>query len=175
MDASGQTAAAGIYAVGDVNGGPQLAHAATAQALVAVENAVRKTRRAFDNLVPSCIFTTPEIGTVGITEKQARDAQRAVRTGKFSFAALGKALAAGEPHGFVKWIANADTDQLLGAAAVGPHATELIAEAALAIKAELTVRELARTVHAHPTLSESWMEAAHAVHGECIHVPAKRR
>jgi dihydrolipoamide dehydrogenase len=175
VDAFGQTAAAGIYAVGDVNGGPQLAHAATAQALVAVENALLKTRRAFDSLVPSCIFTTPEIGTAGLTEQQARDAQRAVRTGKFSFAALGKALAAGEPHGFVKWIADADTGRLLGAAAVGPHATELIAEAALAIRSELTVREVARTVHAHPTLSESWMEAAHAVHGECIHAPAKRR
>ena len=79
----------------------------------------------------------------------------------------------GETTGFVKWIADATTDQLLGAAAVGPHATELIAEATTAIRAELTVQELGRTIHAHPTFSEAWMEAAHAVHGEAIHAPAE--
>ena len=105
----------------------------------------------------------------------AKKQNRAVKTGKFRFAGLGKGMATGETTGFVKWIADAETDQLLGAAAVGPHATELVAEAATAIRAELTVAELGRTIHSHPTFGESWMEAAHAVHGECIHAPPKKR
>ena len=125
--------------------------------------------------MPNVIFTSPEIGTVGLSEDDAKKQNRAVKTGKFRFAGLGKALAAGETTGFVKWIADAATDQLLGAAAVGPHATELIAEATTAIRAELTVKELGRTIHAHPTFSEAWMEAAHAVHGECIHAPPKHK
>ena len=84
-------------------------------------------------------------------------------------------MAAGETVGFVKWIADAATDQLLGAAVVGPRATDLIAEAAVAIRAELTARELGKTIHAHPTFAEAWMEAAHAVHGECVHAAPKRR
>jgi len=91
------------------------------------------------------------------------------------FAALGKAMAMGETGGFVKWIVRSDNDQLIGAHAVGPHATELISEAAAAIRAELTATELGRTIHCHPTLSEAWMEAAHAVHGHCIHAPPKRK
>lgn len=100
---------------------------------------------------------------------------RAVRTGKFFFASLGRALASGENNGFVKWIADSQTDRLLGAQAIGPHATELITEAAVAIRSGLTTEELGKIVHCHPTLSEAWMEAAHAVHGECIHAAPRRR
>ena len=171
VDAHGRTSAASVFAVGDVNGGIQLAHAATSQGVIAAENAVLKTQRAFDLLVPSCIFTAPEIGSVGLTEQQARDKGLAVHVGKFSFAVLGKAMAAGATSGFVKWVADAGTDRLIGAHAVGLHATELIAEATAAVRAELTAEELGRTIHCHPTLSESWMEAAHAMHGTCIHAP----
>ncbi|MGD0017449.1 MAG: dihydrolipoyl dehydrogenase, partial [Verrucomicrobiia bacterium] len=94
---------------------------------------------------------------------------------KFRFGGLGRAIAAGETMGFVKWIADAKTDQLLGAAAVGSHATELIAEATTAIRAGLTAAELGRTIHPHPTFSEIWMEAAHAVHGEAIHAAPRKR
>ena len=131
-------------------------------------------RRTVETVVPSCIFTSPEIGVAGITEEQAREAGREVRTGLFHFAALGKAMAAGTTEGFVKWVADATTDQLLGAQVVGPHATELIATAALAVRNELTALEYGRTIHSHPTLSEAWMEAAHAVHGACIHAAPRR-
>ena len=175
VNAACQTKAAGIYAIGDVNGGPQLAHAATAQGLLAAEHAVAPRRAVRAQIVPSCIFTAPEIAVVGLCEQEAKQQNRAVKTGKFHFAALGKALAAGETTGFVKWIAAADTDQLLGAAAIGVHATELIATAVTAVQAELTAAEFARTIQAHPTLSEAWMEAAHAVHGQCVHAPPRRR
>jgi dihydrolipoamide dehydrogenase len=175
VDEFGQTAAPRVFAVGDVTGRSQLAHAATAQGLVAAGNACGKQRRAFETVVPQCIFTAPEIGSVGLTEPQAAAAGRAVVTGKYPFAHLGKALALGETAGFVKWVADARTGQLLGAHAVGPHATELIAEATVAIRAELTVEELGRTIHCHPTLAETWMEAAHAAQGACIHLPPPRR
>jgi len=173
-DDHARTSAASIFAIGDVTGRAQLAHAATSQGVTAAENAVLKTQRRIDPLVPSCIFTAPEIGSVGITEAHAKEKGLAIKVGKFSFAFLGKALAAGANTGFVKWVADAKTDRLLGAHAVGPHATELIAEATAAIRAELTAEELGRTIHCHPTLSESWMEAAHALHGACIHAPPKR-
>ena len=95
-------------------------------------------------------------------------------TGKFSFAGLGKAIAVGETLGFVKWVADKTTDRLLGAHVIGAHATDLIAEAAVAIRAELTLEEIGRTVHSHPTLSEAWVEAAHAAHGTAIHAPPSR-
>jgi len=170
-----RTNVATIFAVGDVTGKIQLAHYATAQGLAAAENAVEAKPRKHDTVVPNVIFTAPEVGTVGLSEADAKKQGRAVKTGKFRFAGLGKALAMGETTGFVKWIADATTEQLLGAAAVGPHATELIAEATTAIRAELTVRELGRTIHAHPTFSEAWLETAHAVHGEAIHAPPKRK
>jgi dihydrolipoamide dehydrogenase len=170
-----RTRVANIFAIGDVTGKIQLAHFATAQGIDAAENAVRPKLHRHETLVPNVIFTSPEIGTVGLSEDDAKKQNRAVKTGKFRFAGLGKGLATGETIGFVKWIADATTDQLIGAAAVGPHATDLIAEAAAAIRAELTATELGRTIHAHPTFGEIWMEAAHAVHGESIHAPPKRK
>lgn len=170
-----RTSVANIFAIGDVTGKIQLAHYATAQGIAAAENAVQSKLQKHDTIVPNVIFTSPEIGTVGLSEDDAKKQGRAVRTGKFRFSGLGKGLATGETTGFVKWIADATTDQLLGAAAVGPHATELVAEAAAVIRAELTTRELGRTIHAHPTFSEAWMEAAHALHGESIHAPPRRK
>ncbi len=175
VDAYGRTSIATIYAVGDVTGGPQLAHAATAQGLVAAENACGRYLHKNETLIPNCIFTTPEIGTVGLGEQEAQQQGRKIKTGKYLFGALGKALAIGEPIGFVKWVADADTNQLLGAHAVGPHSTDIIAEAAVAIRAELTAADLAHTVHAHPTLAEAWMEAAHALIGEPIHSAPPRK
>jgi len=170
-----RTNAANIFAIGDVTGKIQLAHFATSQGIAAAENAIRPKLHKHETIVPNVIFTSPEIGTAGLSEDDAKKQNRAVKTGKFRFAGLGKALAVGETTGFVKWIADAATDQLLGAAAVGSHATDLIAEAALAIRSELTAHELGRTIHAHPTFGEIWMEAAHALHGESIHMPSKRR
>ncbi len=175
VDANCRTRVASIFAVGDVNGGVQLAHAATAQGLAAVETIAAGSPPARRAVVPSCIFTAPEIGAVGLTEQEAAQQARAVITGKFHFAALGKALAADVPAGFVKWIADAGTGQVLGAQAIGAHATELIAEATMAVQAELTLTEVARTIHAHPTMSEAWMEAAHAALGHCVHAPPRRK
>jgi dihydrolipoamide dehydrogenase len=175
VDAYGRTNVATIYAVGDVTGGPLLAHAATAQGLVAAENACGRYLRKNETLVPNCIFTTPEIGTVGLGEQEAQQQGRKIKTGKFSLTVLGKALAMGEPIGFVKWVADAETNQLLGAHAVGPHATDIIAEAAVAIRAELTAADLGHTIHAHPTLAEAWMEAAHVLTGEPIHSAPPRK
>jgi dihydrolipoamide dehydrogenase len=169
VDDYGRTNVATIYAIGDVTGRTQLAHYATSQAMAVVEN------RKFETLVPGVIFTAPEVALVGLTEDEARKQGRAVQTGKFRLGGLGRAIAVGQTTGFVKWIADAGTDQLLGAAVVGAHATELIAEATLAIRSELTAAELGRTVHAHPTFAESWMEAAHALHGAGVHAPPRRR
>jgi dihydrolipoamide dehydrogenase len=175
VDDFGRTSAASIFAIGDVTGIAQLAHAATSQGVTAAENAVNPKKRKMEKLVPACIFTSPEIGSVGLTEQQAKEKGLTVKTGKFGFAHLGKAMAAGETNGFVKWVADAATGQLLGAHAVGLHATELISEATAAVRAELTAEELGRTIHCHPTLSETWMEAAHALLGHCIHAPPARK
>jgi dihydrolipoamide dehydrogenase len=169
VDEYGRTEAATVYAVGDVTGGTQLAHAATSQGLVAAENACSRRFRKNERYIPSCIFTSPEIASVGLSEEDARQRGTAVKTGKFNLAALGKALTLGEPRGFVKWVADAETGQLLGAHAVGPHATELIAEATVALRAELTFEEMCATIHAHPTLAEAWLEAAHTLAGRPIH------
>jgi dihydrolipoamide dehydrogenase len=170
-----RTKSATIFAIGDVTGKIQLAHYATAQGLIAAENAVGAKPRRHPTLVPSVIFTSPEVATVGLSDAEAAAEKRAVNVGKFRFSGLGRGLAAGETAGFVKWIADAETDQLLGAAAVGPHATELIAAAATAIRAELTARAIGETIHAHPTFAEAWMEAAHAIHGESVHAAPRRR
>jgi len=175
VDECNRTAVAGIFAIGDVNGGLQLAHAATSQALVAAEAACGRKPRRNETLIPGVIFTMPEVALVGLTEADAKKQNRTVKVGRFPFAALGRALAAGAPEGFAKLLADAQTDQLLGAQVVGAHATDLIAEVTLALRTELTAAELGRTVHAHPTFNEIWMEAAHAVHGECIHAAPRKK
>ncbi len=173
VDAQGRTNVASVFAVGDlVTGSIQLAHAATQQGVVAAEAAAGRKSKV-EKVCPSCIFTSPEIGLAGLTEAKARQLGIEVRTAVFPFSVLGKAMAAGETDGLVKWICDPATGQVLGAQAIGSHATELIAEAALAIRNELTVDEVGNTIHCHPTLSEAWMEAAHAFHGACIHLPKR--
>lgn len=174
VDRQCRTQVANIFAVGDlVKGGIQLAHAATQQGLVAAE-AAAGLKSKIEAICPSCIFTMPEIGMAGLSENRAQQEGRKIITGAFPFAALGKAMASGDTDGFVKWIADAATGQLLGAQAIGAHATDLISEAAVAIRNELTIEDIAGTIHCHPTFSEAWMEAAHACHKSCIHLPACR-
>jgi dihydrolipoamide dehydrogenase len=173
VNAQGRTNVASIYAAGDlVTGSIQLAHAATQQGVVAAEAAAGHKSKV-EKVCPSCIFTSPEIGLAGLTEAKAQQLGLAVKTAVFPFSVLGKAMAAGETDGFVKWVADATTGQVLGAQVIGSHATELISEATLAIRNELTLDEVGNTIHCHPTLSEAWMEAAHALHGACIHLPKR--
>lgn len=165
-----RTSVPGIYAVGDITGRTQLAHVASAQGQAAAEN-IMGHRRAIDyRVVPSCIFTHPEVSSVGLTSQDADNAGIKAKTGKFFFLGSGKAQAMGETEGFVKVLADPDTDRILGVHIVGPHATDLIAEAVLAIRMEATVKQLVETIHAHPTLAESLVEAAEAVHGMSIHM-----
>ena len=173
VDAQGRTNIASVFAVGDlVTGSIQLAHAATQQGVAAAEAAAGLKSKA-EKICPSCIFTSPEIGLAGLTEAKAQQLGIAVKTAVFPFSALGKAMAAGETDGFVKWIADPVTGQVLGAQAIGCHATDLISEAAIAIRNELTLDEVGNTIHCHPTMSEAWMEAAHAFHNACIHLPKR--
>lgn len=159
----------GIYAIGDVVGKVMLAHVASAQGIVAAHNIAGGDRRMSYGAVPSAIFTSPEVASVGLNERQAKEEGFDVRVGKFPFAASGKALAMGEAEGFVKIVADGGTDRILGIHMVGPHATELIAEPTAAVRMKMTVGEFARTIHAHPTLAEAIGEAAEAVHRMAIH------
>ncbi|GMT47879.1 MAG: dihydrolipoyl dehydrogenase [bacterium] len=161
----------GIYAIGDVTGGILLAHVASREGIIAAYNACGIEKKIDYSVVPAAIFTSPEIASVGLREDQASEKGIDYITGHFQFRALGKAHAMGEISGFVKVIADKGTDRLLGVHIIGPHASDLIHEAAVAIKAGLKVRDIADTIHAHPTLSEGLMEAAEDVHGEAIHVP----
>jgi len=170
-----RTRVPGIYAIGDITGTIQYAHRASAMGICAANNAMGTADKHSDALVPGCIFTSPEIGAVGLTEAEGKEQGLDVKVGKFPFAALGKAQAVQETDGFCKIIADAQTDQILGVHIVGPHATDLVAEAATAMNLEITAGELGRAIHAHPTLAESLMEAAHAVHNQCIHMPKSKR
>ncbi len=175
VDERCRTAVPGLYAIGDLAGTLQYAHRASAMGMVAANNATGLKDKHSDALVPGCIFTVPEIGTVGLSENQAKAQNLAVKVGKFPFAALGKAQIHGATDGFYKIVADSATDQILGVQIVGPQATDLIAEAATAMHLEITATELGRASHAHPTLAEAAMEAAHAVHDRCIHLPKPRR
>jgi dihydrolipoamide dehydrogenase len=120
--------------------------------------------------VPSCTYCDPEIGSVGLTEAEARERGYDVRVGSFPFGVLGRAKMAGEAEGFVKIVADRRYDEVLGVHMIGPRSTELVAEAVVALRLECTVEELTKTIHAHPTFSEAIAEAAHATHGAAIHV-----
>jgi dihydrolipoamide dehydrogenase len=159
-----------IFAIGDVVGAPLLAHKASKEGLVAAEVIAGKKDELDYRAMPAAIFTDPEIATVGLMEDEAKAAGHQVKVGKFPFAASGRALSMDEPEGFVKVIADAKTDELLGVHMIGPEVSELIAEAALAIEMGATSEDLALTVHTHPTLPESLMEAAEALHGQAIHI-----
>ena len=167
----------GISAIGDVitfgegTRHPQLAHVSSAEGILVAERIAGHDVRPinFDH-VPGCTYCDPEIGSVGLTEKAARDSGVDVQVGSFPFRVLGRARMADELDGFVKIVADKKYDEILGVHIIGPRATELVAEAVLALRTECTVEELIRTIHAHPTMSEAVGEAAHATHGAAIHM-----
>jgi dihydrolipoamide dehydrogenase len=166
-----QTNVPGIYAIGDVIGAPWLAHVASAEGIHCIET-IKGLHTAPINYgtIPGCTYCNPQVASVGLTEVNAREAGHEIKIGKFPFMASGKAFAAGERDGFVKLIFDAKYGELLGAHIIGPEATELIAELTLAKSMEATYETIVKTVHAHPTLSESIMEAAANAYGESIHI-----
>ncbi len=168
-----QTNVEGIYAVGDVTGGVMLAHLASKEGIVAAENATGGNARVNYDVIPSAIFTSPEIGSVGLRERQAVEKGIKYKVGRCQFRALGKAHAMGEIAGIFKIISEEGTDKILGAHIIGPHASDLVHEIAVAMEKGLTVKDIARTIHAHPTLAEGIMEAAEDVHASAIHCPKK--
>jgi len=164
-----ETSISGLYAIGDVTGVSLLAHVASMQGLVAAANATGGHETMDYSAIPNCIYTDPEIASVGLSEPRAKEQGRAIKVGRFNFAALGKAMCIGETAGMVKVVADAQTDKVLGVGIVGPHATDIIAEGVLAVRHGLTVHQVAGTIHAHPTLPEAVGEAMHDVHGQAIH------
>jgi dihydrolipoamide dehydrogenase len=166
----------GVYAVGDITGINMLAHVAYAQGKVAAENACKANSRIglpskIDySVVPMCIFTDPEVAAVGLTEAEAQAKGIGIKIGKFPFAALGKARTIGEEEGFVKIIADAKSNKVLGVHIIGPQATILIAEAAMALRLEAKAQDIANLIHAHPTLPEAVQEAAESIFGQAIHI-----
>jgi dihydrolipoamide dehydrogenase len=164
-----QTTNEAIYAIGDVNGPPLLAHAASEEGIAAVEFMAGKRETAIDHLrIPACIYCQPQVAVIGLSEEQAQARGYEVKTGKFPFRALGKAIAAGHEEGFVKLVVDKEYGEVLGCHIIGHGATELIAEAGLARTLEATTAELSGTVHAHPTLAEAIMEAALLAEGRGI-------
>jgi dihydrolipoamide dehydrogenase len=165
-----RTSEAGIYAIGDIVPTPALAHCASAEGILAVEHMKGLDVRPLNyDHVPNCTYTDPEVASVGLTEKKAKERGYDVKIGKFAFTANAKAKILGEAGGMVKYVSDAKYDELLGVHIVGPKATELIAEACAALELEATSESIAKTIHAHPTLSEAMMEAAEDVAGHSIH------
>lgn len=171
VDQHMQTAVPGVYAIGDVVNTPWLAHVASSEGILAVEHMAGETARPINyDHVPSCTYCEPEVASVGLTEAQAKERGYDVEVGKFPFTALAKAAILGKTEGFVKVVREKKYDELLGVHIIGPHATDLIAEACVALRIESTTEELFRSMHAHPTLSEAVVEAAHAAFGHPIHI-----
>jgi dihydrolipoamide dehydrogenase len=175
VDAQYRTSVPGISAIGDVitfdkPGHPQLAHLSSAEGIALAERIAGQELRPINyDHVPGCTYCDPEIGSVGLTEAEAKERGFDVQIGTFKFGVLGRAKIAGETEGFVKIVAEKKYDEVLGVHMIGPRSTELVAEATLALRLECTVEELIRTIHAHPTMSEAVGEAAHAAHGAAIH------
>jgi len=177
-----ETTVPGIYAIGDVVGKAMLAHVASAQGKVAVDNIMGRRREVRYDVVPAGIFTLPEIGRVGLTEQEARERSQKlgrkpeadIKIGRFRYVGLGKAQGVGETTGMFKIVADAKTGSILGVHIVGAHAADLIHEAALAMQLGATASAVAEMIHAHPTLSEGMMEAAEDVDGLAIHLARKR-
>ena len=171
-----RTGVPGISAIGDVvtlgtGAHPQLAHVSSAEGILTAERLAGGEVRPINyDHVPACTYCDPEIGSVGLTEAQAKERGYDVRVGSFPFGVLGRAKMAGETEGFVKIVADKKYDEILGVHMIGPRSTELVAEAVLALRLECTVEELVRTIHAHPTMAEAIGEAAHATHGAPIHL-----
>jgi len=161
----------GIYAIGDIVPGPALAHVASAEGIVCVEKISGMSPQPVDyRNIPGCTYTTPEVASVGYTEKAAREAGYDIRVGKFPYSASGKASAAGQKDGFVKLIFDARYGELLGAHMIGSNVTEMIAEIVVARNLETTGHEILKSIHPHPTMSEAIMEAAAAAYDEVIHL-----
>jgi dihydrolipoamide dehydrogenase len=175
VDREFRTSVEGISAIGDVitfdtPGHQQLAHLSSAEGIALAERIAGQESRAINyDQVPGCTYCDPEIGSVGLTEKEAQARGFDVRVGTFKFSVLARARIAAETEGFVKIVAEKKYDEVLGVHMIGPRSTELVAEATLALRLECTVEELIRTIHAHPTMSEAVGEAAHAAHGAAIH------
>ena len=177
MDELFRTGVPGFSAVGDVitlgSGAaphPQLAHVSSAEGIITAERIAGQEVKPINyDHVPGCTYCDPEIGSVGLTEKEAQERGYDVRVGTFPFGILGRAKMAGETEGFVKIVADKRYDEVLGIHMIGPRATELVAEATLALRTECTVDTLIHTIHAHPTFAEAVAEAAHAAHGAAIH------
>jgi dihydrolipoamide dehydrogenase len=171
VDEQMRTNIPGVYAIGDVTGKLMLAHVASAQGIVAAETIAGHPTMELDyEMMPRGVYCQPQVASFGLTERQAQERGYEVNVGRFPFQANGKALGLGERVGFVKIIADARYGEILGAHMIGPEVTELLPELVLARNAELTAAEIARSVHAHPTLSEALMEAAHGVEGQPIHI-----
>ena len=168
-----ETTIEGVYAVGDVTGGIMLAHVASREGMIAAENAVGGNAVMNHNVVPAAIFTNPEIASVGLQEEQALKKGYKVKVGRFQYRTLGKAHAIGEITGLIKIVADEENDIILGAHIIGSHASDLIHEIAVAMEKGLTVKDIAHTIHAHPTLAEGIMEAAEDVHDAAVHCPKK--
>jgi dihydrolipoamide dehydrogenase len=161
----------GVYAIGDVIDTAWLAHLASKEGILVIEKlAGKKVEPINHRLVPNCTYCDPEVASVGLTEAKAREEGYDVKVGKFPFSASGKARILGETDGFVKIVSEKKYDEVLGVHIIGPHATELLAEACVAMQLETTADELGRTIHAHPTVSEAVMEAAEGVHDLTIHI-----
>jgi dihydrolipoamide dehydrogenase len=165
----------GVYAIGDVVGGILLAHVASFEGICAAENAMGKETVINYNVVPACIFTEPEIASVGLTPAKAKEQGIEVKVGRFMFGGLGKALAMGKGQGFIQLVVDQPTDKIIGCQIMSAHASDLIHELALAIQVGVTAQEIGNTVHAHPSLAEAVMEAAEASHDRAIHAAPARK
>jgi dihydrolipoamide dehydrogenase len=166
-----ETGEPGVYAIGDVIDTAWLAHLASKEGCLVVEKIAGQSPEPINQRnVPNCTYCDPEVASVGLTEAKAKEAGYDVKTGKFPFSASGKARIIGETDGFVKIVSEKKYDEILGVHIIGPHATELLAEACVAMQLESTAEEFGNTIHAHPTVSESVMEAAEGVHDMSIHI-----
>jgi dihydrolipoamide dehydrogenase len=171
VDAMMRTGEPGVYAIGDIVKTQALAHVASHEGIVAVEHAAGRNPRPVDyDRIPSCTYCQPEVASIGLSEEEARKRGHDVVVGTFPFSAIGKAKIIGDTRGFVKIVSEKKYDEVLGVHIIGPHATELIAEATAALNLEATAESLIHAVHAHPTLAEAMGEAALAVHGRAIHI-----
>lgn len=176
VNESYETSQKGIYAIGDVIGGQMLAHVASEEGKICVENILGLSSKLNYNAIPSCIFSFPEVSSVGMSEEELKEKNIDYLVGKTMFGGNGKALTMGEGDGIVKVLADKETHKILGAHIIGPHASDLIQEATMAIQKNLTVEDIKETVHSHPTLTEAFYEAACGCIGEAIHsMPVKKR
>jgi dihydrolipoamide dehydrogenase len=171
VDAQRRTSVPGVYAIGDVTGAPLLAHKAMKEGVIAAEVIAGDRASAFDPVaIPNCVYTDPEVATVGLSEEEAKAAGHELRIGKFPLAASGRARTMNESDGLIKLIGDAKTDQLLGMHIVAPQAESLIGEGVIALEMGATLEDIGLSIHPHPTLTEGIMDAAEAAHGKAIHI-----